>query len=125
MQVAAAVPEKLARPVTEIKAAVPAAAPVNPTVMEVGVDLTVLDNDKAPVSYMAGTVTPLTESRVVVPALDVNVVMVEVVAAAAALGVVRPVMTQETTTLSAVAVVTVMAKLGLVYATVTGMLVLP
>ena len=125
MQVAAAVPVKLARPVTEIKTAAVDDAPVNPTVMEVEVDLTVLDNDKAPVSYMAGTVTPLTESRAVAPPPAANVEMVEMVAAAAVLGVVRPVMTHETTTLSAVAVVTVMAKLGVVYKTDTAMLVPP
>ncbi len=125
MQVAAAVPVKLARPVTEIKAAAPVAAPVNPTVMEVEVDLTVLDNDKDPVSYMAGTVIPWTESRTVVPALDVNVVMVEVLAAAAALGVVKPVITHSTRTFSGVEIVRTMAKLGLVYITSTGICVLP
>ncbi len=45
MQVAAAVPVKLARPVTEIKAAAVDDVPVNPTVMEVEVDLTLLEND--------------------------------------------------------------------------------
>jgi hypothetical protein len=46
VQVAANVPAvKSARPVTEIKAALVDCVPVNPTVMEVEVDLTVLDND--------------------------------------------------------------------------------
>ncbi len=45
MQAAAGLPAKPAKPVTEITAAAVADDPVNETVMEVGVDLKLLDND--------------------------------------------------------------------------------
>ena len=116
VQATAAVPVKPAKPVTEIKAAAVVDAPVNATVMEVAVCLTLLDNAIAAVyvADMAGTATPVKESRAVDPPPDGKVDIVEVVAAAPLVGVVRPVTTHDTATLSAVAVVTAMAKLGVV-----------
>ena len=111
MHVTAAVPVKLAKPVTEIKAAAVADAPVNATAMEVAVCLTLVDNVIA-AEYMTGTATPVKESTAVAPPPAAKVDIVEVVAGAALVGVVRPVMTHDTATLRAVAVVTVMAKLG-------------
>ena len=84
VQATAAVPVKPAKPVTEIKAAAVVDAPVNATVMEVAVCLTLLDNVIAPVAYTAGTATPVKESRAVVPC---HVDIVEVVAATAVPGV--------------------------------------
>ena len=110
----AAVPVKLAKPVTEIKAAAVADAPVNATAMEVAVCLTLLDNVIEAAAYMVGTATPVKESTAVAPPPAAKVDIVEVVAAAPLDGVVRPAMTHDTATLRAVAVVTVMAKLGVV-----------
>ena len=50
VQLAAAVPVKPAKPVTDINAAAVADLPVNATVMDVAVDLTLFDRDKAPVT---------------------------------------------------------------------------
>ena len=108
----AAVPVKLAKPVTEIKAAAVADAPVNATAMEVAVCLTLVDNVIEAAAYMAVTATPIKESTAVAPPPAAKVDIVEVVAGAALVGVVRPVMTHDTATLRTVAVVTVMAKLG-------------
>ncbi len=64
---------------------------------------------------MAGTATPVKESRAVDPPPVGKVDIVEVVAAAPLVGVVRPVTTHDTAALRAVAVgVTAMAKLGVV-----------
>ena len=116
VQATPAVPVKPAKPVTEIKAAAVVDAPVNATVMEVAVCLA-LDNAIAAVyvADMAATATPVKESRAADPPPDGKVDIVEVVAAAPLVGVVRPVTTHDTATLRAVAVgVTAMAKLGVV-----------
>ncbi len=117
MQATPAVPLKSAKPVTEIKAAAVVDAPVNATVMEVAFDMTLLENVIAAVyvADMAGTATPAKESRAVDPPPDGKVDIVEVVAAAPLVGVVRPVTTHCTAALRAVAVgVTAMARLGVV-----------
>ncbi len=87
-------PVKEVRPDTVITAADVADAPVNPTVMVQAVETTLFANeteaeDKAPAN-MAGTATPVTVSRGAKPLPAPKVDIVEVVAAAAALGVVRP-----------------------------------
>ena len=82
MHVTAAVPVKLAKPVTEIKAAAVADAPVNATAMEVAVCLTLVDNVIAAVYVddTAATATPVKESRAVAPPPAAKVDIVEVVA---------------------------------------------
>ena len=91
---------KEVKPDNVITAAVVAEAPVNPTVMVEAVEMTLLENameaeDKAPAN-IAGTATPAKVSRGAKPALTPKVDIVEVVAAAAALGVARPVTTHTT-----------------------------
>ena len=114
VQATAAVPVKPAKPVTEIKAAAVVDAPVNATVMEVAVCLTLLDNAIAAVyvADMAGTATPVKESRAVEPPPAAKVDTMDEPAFAAVLGVASPVTTHDTATLRAMAVVTAMAKLG-------------
>ena len=111
VQVAAAVPEKPAKPVTDIIEAAVADIPVNATVMDVAVDKDSKDSIIAPVR-MAGTATPVKESRAVEPPPAATVDIMDEPALAAVLGVASPVTTHDTATLRAMAVVTAMAKLG-------------
>ena len=112
VQLAAAVPVKPDKPVTDIDAAAVADIPVNATVMDVAVDLTLFDSVKAPVSCTAGTATPVKESRAVEPPPAAKVDTMDEPAFAAVLRVASPVTTHDTATLRAMAVVTAMAKLG-------------
>jgi hypothetical protein len=111
VQLAAAVPVKPAKPVTDINAAAVADFPVNATVMDVAVDLTLFDI-VTNASRMAGAATPVKESRAVEPPPAAKVDTMDEPAFAAVLGVASPVTTHDTATLRAMAVVTAMAKLG-------------
>ena len=111
VQLAAAVPVKPDKPVTDINAAAVADIPVNAMVMDVAVDKDSEESIIAP-ARMAGTATPVKESRAVEPPPAAKVDTMDEPAFAAVLGVASPVTTHDTATLRAMAVVTAMAKLG-------------
>ena len=111
VQLAAAVPVKPAKPVTDINAAAVADLPVNATVMDVAVDLTLVDIVISAFG-IDGTATPVKESRAVEPPPAAKVDTMDEPAFAAVLGVASPVTTHDTGKLRAIAVVTAMAKLG-------------
>ena len=91
VQVAVGVPANVGKPVTEIKVtAFVASVPVKLTVKIAAADCTLLLNAVEAVYPVAGTGTPAKVSTGAKPEPTPNVDTVEVVAAAVALGVVRP-----------------------------------
>jgi hypothetical protein len=114
-------PVKEVKPVTVITAVAVVDAPVNPTVMEEAAEMILLENEteaevKAPANR-AGTATPAkvsTGANGLAPKVDI----VEVVAAAAALGVVRPSTMHTTAAFKATGLPRTICKLGEEYVAV-------